>query len=64
MKQEVIEASNSLTIEKTAEEVLGNNHLKINVFGFAYNSHLFDKDKMKGLEQDVSYKFVNSNFGV
>ncbi len=64
LKQEVIEASNSLTIEKTAEEVLGFNHQKVNFFGFAYNSHVFDKDKMKGLEQDISYKFGNSNFGV
>ena len=42
MKQEVIEASNSATIELTAEEVLGFNDQKINVFGVAYNSYVFE----------------------
>ena len=43
MRQEVIEASESPTIEKTSEELLGYKEEKINVFGFAYNTHVIDK---------------------
>jgi hypothetical protein len=38
LRQEVIEASDSASIERTAEELLGYDKDKINVFGFAYNS--------------------------
>jgi hypothetical protein len=44
IKNDVINASNSPTIEKTAEEVLGFNDEKINVFGYAYNTQVFEKD--------------------
>jgi hypothetical protein len=37
VRQEVIEASDSPSIKKTAEEIFGYDRSKINVFGFAYN---------------------------
>ena len=46
MKTKVIEAKikESKTIEKTAEDLLGYNDDKINVFGFAYKNEIIEKD--------------------
>jgi len=46
----------SKTIEKTAEDLLGYNDDKINVFGYAYKNEMIEKDDYKGLKKDVSFK--------
>ena len=64
MRQEVILASNSSTIETTSEELLGYNEEKINVFGSAYTTHVIQKEESKGLENDNIFKIGLPNFGV
>ena len=57
-------ASNSPTIEKTSEELLGYNEDKINVFGNAYTTHVIQKEESKGLDIDNHFKIGLPNFGV
>jgi len=40
----------SKTIEKTAEDFLGYNDEKIDVFGYAYKNEIIEKDDSKGLK--------------
>ena len=54
----------SKTIEKTAEDLLGYNDDKINVFGYAYKNEMIEKDDYKGLKKDVSFKINVTQFGV
>ena len=46
MKSKVIEAKvkESLTIRKTAEDLLGYNDDKINLLGYAYKNEIIQKD--------------------
>ena len=60
----MIEASDSATIEKVAEQLLGYNDDKINVFGYAYKSEVIEKDDEKGLKENYNFKISNTNFGV
>ena len=46
----------SMTIENTAEDLLGYNDDKINVFGYAYKNEIIERDDSKGLMQDVTFK--------
>jgi hypothetical protein len=43
---------------------LGFNDEKINVFGSAYHSYALEKNDMRGLDQDMSFKVGNTIFGV
>lgn len=42
LKTSVIEASDSKTIEQTADDILGYSDDKINVFGIAFNPQSFE----------------------
>ncbi len=64
VRQEVIEASDSPSIKKTAEEIFGYDRSKINVFGFAYNGQVFEQQESIGLNRNISFKIGQTNFGV
>lgn len=49
-------AKESKTIQKTAEDLLGYNDDKINIFGFAYKTEIIQKDNEKGIKDDVNFK--------
>ncbi len=42
-------APNCITIEKTAEDLLGYSDDKINIFGIAYKNEIIERDLQKGL---------------
>ena len=64
MRSKVIDATDSKTIDKTAEEILGYDDNKIIVLGVAYKREAIEKDNSKGLKFDNSFKIGVTNFGV
>ena len=50
-----------MTIEKTAEDILGYNDEKIIVYGCAYERKIIQKDETKGLDFDYVFKLYTSN---
>jgi hypothetical protein len=64
LRSKVIDATDSKTIDKTAEEILGYDDNKIIVLGVAYKREAIEKDNSKGLKFDNSFKIGVTNFGV
>jgi hypothetical protein len=56
LRSKVIDATDSKTIEKTAEAILGYNEDKIHVLGVAYKREAIEKDDSKGLKFEKSVR--------